>query len=579
MGKIEKRSRAKFQRFWNLVVANRKKILLIFCGLILIEIVVQCAWPQDLTRPFIKIGINNFGLKNQENLSRELNGNFIDSKIRLKFRGRIEDFSILEIGGKLDFVEAQRAAFNYTMIERITPFSLFWPFEINNIEYKFDNDRLENFINNYAKNHKIEPRNAELKISEQGKAFIRDFEKGYEVNKKELKKEIVSFGKNSPKKEIVEVSTTTKFPQKMNKYFEQAKKQVDRILSKELEFKYQLAGINKIYIVEITDLSKWVQLNDDGYSVKVEVNAEEYKKFIQKINLEQEVKPGLTSIKIIDGVEVGREVGKPGLRVSFENNLTEIIDYFNGKKPNNSFVLKIENTSPIEKRNYVYSFSQAGLQAKINEIGRRYDVRISLRQLDGNMWGATWRGGEATPSASTYKLFVALRLFKEIDDGVINWDGAIAGTPIKSCFYQMIIISTNACAEAWLKHYSRSDMNNFVRSIGISSATNFMGNGPITTSAEDLRKTIAGVYLGNLSSRDNRNILLDHLARQQWRSGIPAGSKGRVYDKVGFLWNYVHDAAVVEHPRGTYSVAIMTKNANYTTIAKITRELEAFMYP
>ena len=327
-------------------------------------------------------------------------------------------------------------------------------------------------------------------------------------------------------------------------------------------------------------MSKLVQLNDDGYSVKVEVNAQEYKKFIQKINLEQEVKPGLTSIKIIDGVEVGREVGRPGSRVSFENNLVEIAKYFNEENPNTSFVLKIENTSPIEKRNYVYSFSQAGLQAKINEIGRRYDVRISLRQLDGNMWGATWRGGEATPSASTYKLFVALRLFKEIDDGVINWDGAIAGTPIKSCFYQMIIVSTNACAEAWLKHYSRSDMNNFIRSIGVSNATNFMnGDGSITTSAEDLRRTIAEAYKGNLSSRDNRDILLDHLARQQWRSGIPSGSKGRVYDKVGFLWNYVHDTAVVEHPRGTYSIAIMTRNANYATITKITRELEAFMYP
>ena len=78
---------------------------------------------------------------------------------------------------------------------------------------------MENFINNYVKNHKIEPKNAEFKISEQDKAFIQDFEKGYEVNKKELKKEIVSFGKNSPRKEIVEVSTTTKFPKKMNKYF------------------------------------------------------------------------------------------------------------------------------------------------------------------------------------------------------------------------------------------------------------------------------------------------------------------------------------------------------------------------
>ena len=310
------------------------------------------------------------------------------------------------------------------------------------------------------------------------------------------------------------------------------------------------------------------------------MNDQEYKKFIQKINLEQEVKSGLSIVKIIDGIESSREIENSGSRVSFENNLAEIAKYFNGESPNNYFVLKIEDTSPIEKRHYLYSFSQAGLQAKINEIGRRYDVRISLQQLNGSMWGAAWRGGEVTPSASTYKLFVALRLFKEIDDGIMTWDGLISGTPIRSCFYQMIIVSTNACAEAWLKHYSRSDMNNFIRLIGVSNATNFMnGDGPIATSAEDLRITIAEVYKGNLSNRDNRNILLDHLARQQWRSGIPTGSKGRVYDKVGFLWNYVHDTAVVEHPRGTYSVAIMTKNANYTTIAKITRELESFIYP
>jgi beta-lactamase class A len=580
MGKIKKWSSAKFQQFWNLVVANYNKILLIFCGLILIEIVVQCAWPQNLTRPFIKIGINNFGLKNQEYLSRELNGNFIDSKIRLKFRGRIEDFRISEMGGKLDFINVQKIVFEYSIVERMIPFSLFWPSEIAKIEYKFDDNRLSNFINNYAKSHKIEPINAELKISEQGKAFIQDFEKGYEVNQKELKKEIVSFGKNNPRKEIVEVSTTKKFPQKMNKYFEQAKKQVDRILSKGIVFKYQLDSKNKVYAVGGAELSKWVELNDDGSSVKIEINSNEYKKFIQKINLEQEVKSGLSIVKMIDGVESSRKTGNSGSRVSVSRNLDQVTKYFKGEDLGNSFVLITESIPPTEKRYYSYTFSQTGLQAKINEIGRRYDVRISLQQLNGNMWGATWRGGEVTPSASTYKLFVALRLFKEIDDGIVTWDGSISGTPIKSCFYQMIIASTNACAESWLKHYSRSGMNNFIRSIGVSNATNFMnGDRPITTSAEDLRRTIAEVYKGNLSSRDNRNILLDHLARQQWRSGIPSGSKGRVYDKVGFLWNYVHDTAVVEHPRGTYSIAIMTRNANYATIAKITRELEAFMYP
>lgn len=49
--------------------------------------------------------------------------------------------------------------------------------------------------------------------------------------------------------------------------------------------------------------------------------------------------------------------------------------------------------------------------------------------------------------------------------------------------------------------------------------------------------------------------------------------------KLVFLWDYSHDVAVVEHPRGTYILAIMTKGASFHTIANITRELEAFMYP
>ena len=86
-----------------------------------------------------------------------------------------------------------------------------------------------------------------------------------------------------------------------------------------------------------------------------------------------------------------------------------------------------------------------------------------------------------------------------------------------------------------------------------------------------------GIYNGNLVDEQNRHKMLDMMRRQIWRKGIPSGTAGWTSNKVGFLWNYVHDVGVVHHPHGTYILAIMTKYANYGIIAKITTELENFM--
>jgi hypothetical protein len=69
------------------------------------------------------------------------------------------------------------------------------------------------------------------------------------------------------------------------------------------------------------------------------------------------------------------------------------------------------------------------------------------------------------------------------------------------------------------------------------------------------------------------------MSRQIWRKGIPSGTAGWTSDKVGFLWDYVHDVGVIHHPRGTYVMAVMTKGANYGVIAQITREIEEVLYP
>ncbi len=88
-----------------------------------------------------------------------------------------------------------------------------------------------------------------------------------------------------------------------------------------------------------------------------------------------------------------------------------------------------------------------------------------------------------------------------------------------------------------------------------------------------------GLNDGSLVGGEYRDRLLDSLGRHPYRYGIPTGSKGNVHDKVGFVWDYVNDTAIVQHPRGTYVMAIMTKGYSYATIASITREVERIMYP
>ena len=91
-----------------------------------------------------------------------------------------------------------------------------------------------------------------------------------------------------------------------------------------------------------------------------------------------------------------------------------------------------------------------------------------------------------------------------------------------------------------------------------------------------------GLNNGTLVSGANRDRLLNNLSRHPYKYGIATGSvvaSDKVYDKVGFLWDYIHDTAIVTHPRGTYILTIMTKGQSYAAIANVTREIERIMYP
>lgn len=226
-----------------------------------------------------------------------------------------------------------------------------------------------------------------------------------------------------------------------------------------------------------------------------------------------------------------------------------------------------------------YTSSQAGLRAYVNDAARAQNATIVVQQLDGNKWSADAGGATSMPSASTYKLYVAWMLFNKMDQGDIGWDDPMLGTTVSNCFDQMTIASTNACAEQWLDTFGRTNINNFLYSRGYSAGTTFTNPTAAHTTANDLAKFMVALENGSAIGGAHRDRLLHSLSVHPYRRGVPSGSGGQVWDKVGFLWDYVHDAAIVHHPKGKYVIVVMTKGRSYATIAEITRQVEKIMYP
>jgi beta-lactamase class A len=209
-------------------------------------------------------------------------------------------------------------------------------------------------------------------------------------------------------------------------------------------------------------------------------------------------------------------------------------------------------------------------------------MHIVVQQLEGQKWYAAAREHESIPSGSTYKLFVAMVLFDRINKGQIHWSDPMLDTTVSECFDRMTVASTNPCAESWIAQFGREYINNFAYARGFSHGTSFTTGSATQTTAADLNKYMIGLDNGTLVTGANRSKLLYNLSRHPYKYGIATGSivaSDKVYDKVGFLWDYIHDTAIVSHPKGKYILTIMTKGQSYAAIANVTREIERIMYP
>lgn len=537
---------------------------------------LQMLYPLDRALPTARVFGQPVGFMKHEEVAALLNKKFEATVIVIVTEVKEVVYPLKKTGAEPAIESMIAKVEDYPFWQRFLPLSILWqPVQLQESQIHYSIPVITSFSNDISEQLTVLPVNAGLTI-ENGALKATNDTPGITITADDiinaLKKQSIVLGmKNAirPKAKVQPAETTTAD-------FVEVKSQAITALERTVVFIAD--GIR--YQPDAKVIAGWLTISADANKQPtLSFNHRALNNYLDTIDAQRGIRAGVTKVTLTDGVETSRVVGSKGRALTRDPVTKNTESWLLSGRGSAVYTVSFHDVEPSTSYSSVYTSSQAGLRAYLNDLARRMNVRIAVQQIGGLGWSASVRSSESLPSASTYKLFVAKWLFTQMAAGKIHWTDPILDTNVTTCFDRMTIASTNPCAEEWLRQMGRSNMNNFVYSLGFSGGTSFTNPTATHTTPDDLRKFMIGLENGSLVGGAYRERLYHSLSVHPYRKGVPSGSLGTVYDKVGFLWDYVHDAAIVYHPRGTYVIVVMTKGQSYATIAEITRQVEGIMYP
>lgn len=570
----------RFSRHYYALMPEKKRhrvLVWVVFLLVVASIAAQMLYPLDRALPFAAIAGKNVGFTPELQLAETIAGAFPDAKITLQTGGKVTDeIALVKAGAQPNADAMVRTLTEYPFWQRFIPGSILWQ-QPNITEWSVDYSpkQLEQFAAGQAGGLSFGATNAGLAIRN-AELIATDDKPGRAVAAADITKAIITIKPRYGVTTAVLVNAKELPAEKTAKDLASVKTKAQAALA----LPVQIQANGQLFVPDQAEKAGWLQLADDeSGNTALTLNTEKLNAYLDGTVVKQAGKPaGQTKVTLQNGRETARQPGEQGLKVNNGPLAALLAEYLLDNHGTPPFVAEMVTVEPTVLYNNSYTATQEGLQAYISEKAK-HGAWISIRQLDGQGWAAGADDHDSVVSGSTYKLYVALYLFKEMDAGRISWDTPILDTTTDMCFNRMTIASTNPCAEEWLRQFGRTNVNEYVYSQGFSAATTFTNPEATHTSADDLTKYMIGLERGTLISGVHRDRLLYSLSHHPYRYGIPTGSAGQVWDKVGFVFDYVNDTAIVHHPKGTYVMTIMTEGQSYGAIANMTREIEKIMYP
>ncbi len=572
--------KAKLTHHYYRVMPNKKHHRILVWAAFLVTvgtIAAQMAYPLSRAVPFASLSGKPVGWAPELSLAEQIAGAFPDAKVKLQAGSKTTDeIALVKTGAQQNADAMVRALTEYPFWQRFIPGSILWQrpsVTVWSVDYTMA--QLNEFAAQQAVVLTYAPVNAGVAIKDG--ALVATLDKtGSKVSAESVKNALLNAKTQYGKTTTITVAAQSVAADKTAGDLAGVMVQAQAALAMPV----QIQANGQTFTPDSAQKASWLRLSEDqSGKTTLSVDTDKLNSYIDDVVAKQAGKAaGQTNIILQNGLESSRQVGEPGLRVNNAPLAELLTNYLLAGKGRPPFIAEMVTVEPSIIYNSTYTATQDGLQAYISEKAK-HGAWISIKQLDGQNWAAGADDHDSVVSGSIYKLYVALYLFKEMDAGNIIWDTPILDTNTDTCFNRMTIASTNPCAEEWLRQFGRTNVNNYVYSKGFSTATTFTDPVATHTSAADLTKYMIGLEQGTLLSGAHRDRLLYSLSHHPYRYGIPTGSAGQVWDKVGFVFDYVNDTAIVHHPKGTYVMTILTKGQSYGAIATMTREIEKIMYP
>lgn len=322
------------------------------------------------------------------------------------------------------------------------------------------------------------------------------------------------------------------------------------------------------------NLLSWLDFKNPDTGIVASVNQERAKTFFEKeIAPKIAISPGTSKVTTLDFEKIAEIPGATGRALDMNATAESVNAWL--VNPGNFITAKTMSVAPTVAYTRTYTSTDKGFSALIEQFVQSKPgvYGVSFAELDSRKRHATYQADKIFRTASTYKLFVAYGALKRVETGAWHMTDQIhGGRSLAKCLDDMIVKSDNPCGEVLLEKIGYKTLTNELKAIGLAKSS-FTNSYPETT-AGDLTVFVGALKAGQLLNQSSTNILLGAMTRNIYRQGIPAGANGQTADKVGFLDNLLHDAAIVYSPSGTYALSIMTEGSSWGVIAELTREIE-----
>lgn len=544
-----------------------RRTLLIIVGLCLAAVAVQLVYPAGRARPFARLGGHGAGLwsdkRAQEYISRQAGQAY-----RISVDGKVHELKNSELGITYDSAATASNLTGYSLKQRLVPFSLFMPGEHTYVKH-VDSARLSKAVAAFAAARAQDSRDASIARDTDGVyTTIEPGRTGYAVDSRKLASLIASADPGSAfKAPLVPVQPKV------------SRQQLQSILADWKQQTSQPVNIkigSENVVIPVSLLQKWLDIKSNAKkdNVAIVYDKAAIQQWLQSYVDNVYVAPKAAIRYIHDGVLTSTTTGSIGWTLDLDTTTANLIQVLEKDYQVREITASLRQLAIPSQDIRTYSPSSAGIQKLLEYWNSRYGGSVSFQEIGGLGRQASIQSGKNYFTASIYKIYVAAYIYKHIENGDISSSFLLAsGKTVDTCLEAMIVVSDNDCGLALGDLAGWDKVGSYVRQIGLGSTT--MAKYSWQTDSSDVAKFLGQLYAGSLINSQHTAALLDKMARQVYRSGIPAGAAGStVYDKVGFYDQYWHDAAIVRSVKTTYVLVALTKAGGSGPIKELAQEIQ-----